>query len=142
MLSREAPATELAVASRILARAGVLAPTGRVALRVGTEVVYLCKRGVEAHAMTPYDVVALRLADGLELAGEPPDDAGRYLDALRRASGAGAAALRADGTMLTAASVRECVASLLGRPYEELEAEARLTGALYGAYPAGGDPAA
>lgn len=138
MLIREAPATELTVATRIVARAGALAPEGRVALLVGTEVVYLAGRGVTAATMTPYDVAAVRLLDGLPLTGEPPDDAGRYLAALREGAGR-AAALRADGTLLVAGSVRACVAALLGRPYDELEAEARLTGALFGAYPPGNE---
>ena len=139
MLIRETPATELTVATRILARAGVLAPDGRMALLVGTEVVYLPGRGVSAAAMTPYDVAAVRLADGLVLGGDPPDDAERYLAALRAGTESRAAALRSDGTLVTAPSARECVAALLGRPYEDLEAEARLTGALFGAYPPGSE---
>lgn len=135
MLIREAPATELTVATRILARAGALAADGRMALLVGREVVYLPGRGVAAASMTPYDVAAVRLADGLPLGGDPPADAERYLAALRAASDSRAAALRSDGTLVTAPSARACVAALLGRPYEDLEAEARLTGALFGAYP-------
>jgi len=135
MLIREAPATELTVATRILARAGALAADGRMALLVGREVVYLSGRGVVAASMTPYDVAAVRLADGLPLGGDPPEDAERYLAALRAAADSRAAALRSDGTLVTAASARACVAALLGRPYEDLEAEARLTGALFGAYP-------
>lgn len=135
MLIREAPATELTVATRILARAGVLAADGCMALLVGSEVVYLPGRGVAAASMTPYDVAAVRLADGLPLGGDPPDDAERYLAALRRAGEARAAALRQDGTLVTAPSARDCVAALLGRPYDDLEAEARLSGALFGAYP-------
>lgn len=141
MLIREAPATELTVATRILARAGALAADGRVALLVGSEVVYLAGRGVAVASMTPYDVAALRLEDGLPLGGEAPDDAERYLDALRRSAGARAAAIGRDGTVVTAPSARACVAALLGRPYDELEAEARLTGALFGAYPPGLDGA-
>ena len=135
MLIREAPATELTVATRILARAGALAADGRMALLVGREVVYLPSRGVAGASMTPYDVAAVRLADGLALGGDPPEDAERYLAALRAASDSRAAALRSDGTLVTAPSARACVAALLGRPYEDLEAEARLTGALFGAYP-------
>lgn len=135
MLIREAPATELTVATRILARAGALAADGRMALLVGREVVYLPGRGVAAASMTPYDVAAVRLADGLPLGGDPPEDADRYLAALRATSDSRAAALRSDGTLVTAPSARACVAALLGRPYEDLEAEARLTGALFGAYP-------
>jgi hypothetical protein len=139
VLIREAPATELTVATRILARAGVLASEGRVAALVGSEVVYLARRGVTPLSMTPYDVAAVRLADGLELYGDPPDDVARYLAALRAARGARAAALRADGHVVTAGSVRDCVAALLGRPFEDLEAEARLVGTLFGAYPIGGE---
>ena len=135
MLIREAPATELTVATRILARAGALANEGRVALLVGSEVVYLAGRGIAAASMTPYDIASVRLADGLALGGDPPEDAERYLAALRAASRSRAAALRKDGTLVTAPSARACVAALLGRPYEDLEAEARLTGALFGAYP-------
>lgn len=135
MLIRETPSTELTVATRILARAGVLANGGAMALRVGTEVVYLPGRGVAAATMTPYDIAAVRLADGLVLSGDAPADAERYLVALRREPGARAAALRRDGALLTARSARECVAALIGRPYEELEAEACVTGALFGAYP-------
>lgn len=135
MLIREAPATELTVATRILARAGVLAADGCMALLVGSEVVYLPGRGVAAASMTPYDVAAVRLADGLPLSGDPPEDAERYLVALRRAHEARAVALRRDGALVTAASSRDCVATLLGRPYDDLETEARLTGALFGAYP-------
>lgn len=135
MLIRETPATELTVATRILARAGVLAPDAYLALLVGSEVVYLPGRGVAAISMTPYDVAAVRLADGLPLGGDPPDDAERYLAALRGAGGAHAAAVRRDGTLVTAPSARDCVAVLLGRSYEDLEAEARVTGALFGAYP-------
>jgi len=139
MLIREAPATELTVATRILARAGALAEHGLMAVLVGTEVVYVAARGIAAAAMTPYDVCAVRLADGLALSGEPPEEAERYLDALRRTAGARAAALRRDDTLVTAPTARACVAALLGRPYEELVAEARVTGALFGAYPAGAD---
>lgn len=135
LLIRETPATELAVATRILSRAGVLAQGGVLALRVGREVVYLPTRAVSAATITPYDVAALRLADGLVLGGDPPEDAAQYLEALRAAPDAGAAALRKDGTMVTAPSARSCVAALLGRPYEDLEAEARATGSLFGAYP-------
>jgi len=135
VLIREAPATELTVATRILARAGALANEGRVALLVGSEVVYLAGRGIAAASMTPYDIASVRLADGLPLGGDPPEDAERYLAALRAASRSRAAALRKDGTLVTAPSARACVAALLGRPYEDLEAEARLTGALFGAYP-------
>jgi len=138
VLIREEPATELTVATRILAHAGALAPGGRVALITG-EVVYIAGRGISLHTMTPYDVVAVRLGDGMELWGDPPEDIGRYLAALRVSPGGGAAAFAVDGTLVTAPTVRECVAHLLGRPWLEAETAARSSGALIGAYPAGQD---
>jgi len=135
MLIREEPATELTVATRILARAGALAPDGRVAVAVGSDVLYLAARGASPHTMTPYDVAALHVADGTVLYGDPPDDAERYRDALRRSPEARAAALTADGTLVTAASLRACVAALLGTPWDDAESDARAAGALIGAYP-------
>ncbi|MGH2379335.1 MAG: hypothetical protein ACRDGT_12795, partial [Candidatus Limnocylindria bacterium] len=79
LLIREVPATELTVATRILAHLGALPADGRVALRVGSDVVYLAARGVTVEVMTPYDVAAVRFGDGAVLAGQPPKDAGRYL---------------------------------------------------------------
>jgi len=136
MLIREEPATELTVATRILAHAGALAADGRVALVTG-EVVYTAGRGISPHTMTPYDVVAVRLGDGTPLWGEPPEDVERYLAALRTVPGCGAAAVAVDGTLVTAASVRECVSQLLGQPWLEAETAARSVGALIGAYPSG-----
>lgn len=138
MLIREEPATELTVATRILAHAGALAADGRVALVAG-EVVYTAGRGISPHTMTPYDVVAVRLGDGTALWGDPPEDVERYLAALRTVPGGGAAAVAADGTLVTAPTVRECVTHLLGRPWLEAETAARSSGALIGAYPSGQD---
>ncbi len=136
MLIREEPATELTVATRVLAHAGALAADGRVALVTG-EVVYTAGRGISPYTMTPYDVVAVRLGDGTALWGDPPEDIERYLAALRAIPGGGAAALGVDGTLVTAPTARECVAHLLGRPWLEAETAARSAGALIGAYPAG-----
>lgn len=138
MLIREEPATELTVATRILAHAGALAADGRVALVAG-EVVYTAGRGISPHTMTPYDVVAVRLGDGTALWGDPPEDVERYLAALRTVPGGGAAVVAADGTLVTAPTVRECVTHLLGRPWLEAETAARSSGALIGAYPSGQD---
>lgn len=137
MLIREEPATELTVATRILVQAGALASDGRVALLTG-EVVYTAGRGISLHTMTPYDVVAVRLGDGTVLWGEPPEDVERYLAALRAVPDGGAAAVAADGTLVTAPTVRECVSQLLGQPWLEAETAARSVGALIGAYPSGG----
>ena len=136
MLIREEPATELTVATRILAHGGALAPEGRVALLTG-EVVYISADGLSNHTMTPYDVTIVRLRDGLKLFGTPPRDVGRYLDALRAHLAATAAALAADGTLVTADSLRAAVATLIGRPWDDAEAHAKSAGALIGAYPVG-----
>ena len=136
MLIREDPATELTVATRILAHANALAADGRVALLTG-EVVYVAGAGIANPTMTPYDVTIVRLRDGLDLFGTPPADVGRYLDALRSTSGSTAAALAADGTLVTADGLGALVLALLHRPWAEAEAQAKAAGALIGAYPVG-----
>lgn len=136
MLIREEPATELTVATRMLAHAGALAADGRVALLTG-EVVYVAGEGVPNVTMTPYDVTIVRLRDGTELWGTPPRDVSRYLDALRVRPTARAVAIAADGTVVTAESLRSVVVALLGRPWDAAEAEAKAAGALIGAYPVG-----
>src|SRR5213075_402547 len=80
VLIREEPATELTVATRILAHADALGRDGHVVLLAG-EVVYAAGDGVSNHTMTPYDISIVRLRDGLDLFGTPPADVGRYLDA-------------------------------------------------------------
>ncbi len=135
LLIREGPATELAVAMRILGRLGILAPDGRVATLVGTEVVYLPARGTAPSTMTPYDVAAVLLGDGSPLAGTPPDDAERYVAALRATRGARAAALTADGTLQLTPDLATLVEGLVRAPWAEAEGEARAAGALVGAYP-------
>lgn len=137
MLIREDPATELTVATRILAHAGALASDGRVVLVTG-EVVYVAGEGISNHTMTPYDVTIVRLRDGLDLFGTPPGDVGRYLDALRAQPESRAAALAADGTLVTADGLPGLIATLLHRPWDEAEAHAKAAGALIGAYPVGG----
>jgi len=136
VLIREDPATELTVATRILAQADALASDGRVALLVG-EVVYVAGAGISNRTMTPYDVTIVRLRDGLDLFGTPPDDVTRYLDALRSSPGSTTVALAADGTLVTADGLPSLVLALLHRPWAEAEAEAKAAGALIGAYPAG-----
>jgi hypothetical protein len=136
MLIREQPATDLTVATRILAHADALAPDGRVVLLTG-EVLYVAGEGVSNHTMTPYDITIVRLRDGLDLFGVPPTDIGRYLDALRGRPEARAAALAADGTLVTADSLPGVVLTLLHRPWDEAEAHAKSVGALIGAYPVG-----
>src|SRR6185503_10920157 len=82
VLIREQPATELTVATRILARADALAPEGPITLRLN-DVLYVGGRGVSNHTMTPYDVVSILLADGSSLLGVPPDDIEEYVAAHR-----------------------------------------------------------
>ena len=137
MLIREEPATELTVATRILAHAGALAPDGRVALLTG-EVVYIAGSGVSNHTMTPYDITIIRLRDGLELHGDPPADADRYLDALRTAAPACAAARSTAGILVSAASLPSLVRALLHSPWDDALAHASASGALIGAYPLNG----
>lgn len=137
MLIREGPATELAVAIRILAHRGSLAPDGHVAVLVGSEVVYLPARGTRPATVTPFDMAAVRLGDGLDLAGTPPDDAERYLRALRADPGARAVALAPDGRLVTAAELSALVERLVGLPWPAAEVAARAAGALVGVYPGG-----
>jgi len=134
VLIREDPATELTVATRILAHTDALAADGRVALLTG-EVVYVAGAGIPNRTMTPYDVTIVRLRDGLDLFGTPPVDVARYLDALRSSPGSKAAALAADGTLVVAEGLGPLVQVLLHRPWDEAEAQAKAAGALIGAYP-------
>jgi ribulose-5-phosphate 4-epimerase/fuculose-1-phosphate aldolase len=148
VLIREHPATELTVATRILARADALATDGRITLRLH-DVLYIAGRGVSNHTMTPYDVVALLLADGSPLIGVPPDDADEYVAAHRAAAEAGSVGRGSDGIIVAANTLRACAAALLARRrgepgpestslervWEDLVAEARVAGALIGAFP-------
>lgn len=149
VLIREQPATELTVATRILARADALAPDGRITLRLH-DVVYVAGRGVSNHTMTPYDVVSVLVADGMPLLGVPPDDVAEYVAAHRAAQDAQSVARGSDGTIVAAPSLRACALALLARRrgerevdpaslervWEELVADARIAGALMGAFPA------
>ena len=148
MLIREQPATELTVATRILARADALAPDGRITLRLN-DVLYVGGRGVSNHTMTPYDVVSILLADGSPLLGVPPDDLNEYVAAHSAAPEAESVGRGADGVIVAAPSLRACAITLLARRrgeqgthgptleqvWEGLVAEARISGALIGAFP-------
>ena len=149
VLIREHPATELTVATRILARADALAPDGRITLRLN-DVLYVSGRGVSNHTMTPYDVASVLLADGTRLVGVPPDDFDEYIAAHRAATDAESVARGSDGAIVAAPSLRACAMALvaqrraergpdiasLERVWEELVADARISGALIGAFPA------
>jgi hypothetical protein len=148
VLIREQPATELTVATRILARADALAPEGRITLRLN-DVLYVGGRGVSNHTMTPYDVVSVLLADGSALLGVPPDDIDEYIAAHRAAPHAESAGRGQDGVIVAAPSLRACALVLLARRrgedgpdpgtlervWEDLVSDARVAGALIGAFP-------
>jgi hypothetical protein len=148
VLIREHPATELTVATRILARADALAPDGRITLRLH-DVLYIGARGVSNHTMTPYDVVSVLLADGATLLGVAPDDMDEYVAAHRAAPAAESVGRGSDGVIVAAPSLRACATALLAihrgepgpdtasleRVWEELVASARISGALIGAFP-------
>lgn len=141
---REDLSTELAVATRVLAHAGALAPEGRITVLAG-EILYVAGRGVPNDRMTPYDVVPVWLVDGHVFQGTPPNDLQRYLAAHRDDPAVKSAALCADGILVTGRSLRDCAlvalrrtrpgAEVDDRAWEEAEAEARAAGALVGAYP-------
>ena len=148
MLVREQPATELVIATRILARAGALAPEGRITLRLH-DVVYIGGRSASLSTITPYDVAVVLYSDGSTLHGTPPDDAPAYIEAHRRAPMAASVARVTDGAYLSARSLRSCVVAALRRArreedapddttietvWTELVSQARITGALIGAF--------
>jgi hypothetical protein len=148
MLIRDQPATELTLATRILARSDALAPEGRITLRLH-DVVYIAGRGVSNHTMTPYDVVSVLVADGTPLLGVPPDDIEEYVEAHRAEPDAESVGRGSDGVTVAAPSLRACTVALVARRrgergpdpagleriWEELVAEARIAGALIGAFP-------
>ena len=149
MLIREAPATELTLATRVLAHAGLLEGSRRITTLVG-EVVYVCARGIASETMTPYDVVAVRLRDGLPLHGEPPRDIETYLERHREWPAARSVVRMPDASFIAAPSVPECALLALrwARPptdgppggelavaWEQQVARARAGGALFGAEP-------
>ena len=148
MLIREEPATEVTVATRILAHAGVLPAEGRVTVRAG-EVVYVSARGVSNHTMTPYDTAIVRIADGQVLFGIPPTDLERYLAVYRAHPDVGSVIARADGALESAAALQPCALRLLeerggvaggsagDERWRALVADARVVGALLGAFPLG-----
>ncbi|HET7700251.1 MAG TPA: hypothetical protein VFM06_05220 [Candidatus Limnocylindria bacterium] len=153
MLVREQPATELAIATRILARAGAIAPEGRVTLRLH-DVLYIGGRAASLATMTPYDVAVVLMSDGAVLHGAPPDDVAAYLDAHRRWPESGSVVRLPDGSYVAAASLRACAVAALRRvrgeevtsdrdaieqAWLELVAQARIAGALIGAFPAEDD---
>ncbi len=149
MLVREQPATELTIATRILARAGALATDDRITLRLN-DVLYVGGRGVGLATMTPYDVAVVLVADGSVLHGKPPEDVDAYVAAHRRWPHAGSVARCTDGAYVSAPTLRGCVVVVLRRARGEgqasdedtiervwldLVSQARLSGALIGAFP-------
>ncbi len=155
MLVREQPATDLTIATRILSRAGALAPEGRVTLRLH-DVVYIGGKGARLSTITPYDIAVLLFADGSTLHGAPPDDTPAYLDAHRRSPGAASVARVAKDEYVSASTLRACVVAALRRVrgesptddedaieriWSDLVGEARVSGALFGAFPTEDEPA-
>ena len=149
MLVREQPATDLAIATRNLARAGALATDGRITQRLG-DVLYVGGRGIGLATMTPYDVAVVLVSDGSLLHGTAPDDIDAYLDAHRRNGHIGSVARVATDEYVTAPSLRACVVAALRRArgedqthdeatieraWLELVQQARIAGALIGAFP-------
>lgn len=149
MLVREQPATDLAIATRILARAGALPPDGRVTVRLN-DVLYIGGRAASPATMTPYDVAVVLVRDGSILHGAPPGDVAAYLDAHRRWPESGSVARLPDGSYVSAGGLRGCVVAALRRARGEeatsdqdaieqvwldLVAQARISGALIGAFP-------
>lgn len=148
MLVREQPATDLVIATRILARAGALAAEGRITLRLH-DVLYIGGRSASLSTITPYDVAVVLYSDGSTLHGTPPDDTPAYIEAHRRAPMAASVARVTDGAYLSARSLRSCVVAALRRGrgeedvsddttieivWTELVSQARITGALIGAF--------
>jgi hypothetical protein len=148
MLVREQPATDLVIATRILARAGALAAEGRITLRLH-DVVYIGGRSASLSTITPYDIAVVLYSDGSTLHGSPPDDMPAYIEAHRRAAMASSVARVADGAYVSAPSLRSCVVAALHRArgeedapddttienvWTELVSQARITGALIGAF--------
>ena len=148
MLVREQPATELTIATRILARAGALAPEGRITLRLN-DVLYIGGRGAGLATITPYDIAVVLMSDGSTLHGLPPDDMVAYLDAHRRTPLAASVARVGESEYLSAPSLRSCVVAALRRArgedatsddptiervWTDLVAQARISGALIGAF--------
>ena len=148
MLVREQPAVDLAIATRILFRAGAISDDGRITLRLN-DVVYVGGRGVGLATITPYDMAVLLVSDGSTLHGSPPQDAIAYLDAHRRSPRAGSVVRVATAEFLSAPTLRACVVAALRRArgeegptdattievvWNELVSHARISGALIGAF--------
>lgn len=98
--------------------------------------VYVAGRSASVATMTPYDIGAVRLGDGTVLAGSPPADVARYLEALRAEPAAGAVAAVASGELVAAVDLAALVGHIARLPWSEAEARARAAGALIGAYTA------
>lgn len=139
LLIREDLSTELAATTRVLAHAGALGDDARITALAG-EVAYIAGRGVSNRRMTPYDVIAVRLADGEVLRGEAPEDIERYLAAHRARRLAKSVAIAVDGTILTGLSLRACATATLLRAradltWDEAASQAKASGALVGVEP-------
>jgi len=150
MLVREQPATELTIATRILARSGALVGDRRITLRL-RDVMYIGGRDVALSTMTPYDVAVVLSSDGSTLHGQAPSDIADYLEVHRRSPHIASVARMSDGDYVCAPTLRGCVVAALRRVRGENEtsaddatieavwldlvSQARISGALIGAFP-------
>ncbi|TMB97624.1 MAG: hypothetical protein E6J38_01630 [Chloroflexi bacterium] len=122
MLVREQPATDLTIATRILARSGALVGDRRITLRL-RDVMYIGGRDVELSTMTPYDVAVVLSSDGRMSDGDyvcAPTLRGCVVAALRRVRGENETS--ADDATIEAV-------------WLDLVSQARISGALIGAFP-------
>ena len=113
MLVREQPATDLTIATRILARSGALVGDRRITLRL-RDVMYIGGRDVELSTMTPYDVAVVLSSDGSTLHGQAPSDIADYLEVHRRSPHIASVARMSDGDYVCAPTLRGCVVAALG----------------------------
>src|SRR5436309_4090173 len=114
MLVREQPATDLTIATRILARSGALVGDRRITLRL-RDVMYIGGRDVTLSTMTPYDVAVVLLSDGSTLHGQAPSDIADYLEVHRRSPRIASVARTPDDEFICAPTLRGCVVSALRR---------------------------
>ena len=101
MLVREQPATDLTIATRILARSGALVGDRRITLRL-RDVMYIGGRDVALSTMTPYDVAVVLSSDGSTLHGQAPSDIADYLEVHRRSPHIASVARTSDGDYVCA----------------------------------------
>jgi ribulose-5-phosphate 4-epimerase/fuculose-1-phosphate aldolase len=100
--------------------------------------------------MTPYDVAVVLVSDGSTLHGQAPADTGVYLDVHRRSPEIGSVVRMSEDEYVCATTLRGCVVAALRHARGEdasideatieavwldLVSQARISGALIGAFP-------